>query len=317
MKIKKVTDKKEEVEMSFNSKSLEKEKDSKPAFKSSVEDQEKIEKEFKKSLEKIHKFESFIDIHIDNIEKLEIDGEIKTENDDDDDDDEMFGWSEDGEGCGCCSDCSGLEDCDCGCEDCKCGESDENVKSATEFVNAILSEGLKYHLDNNKPVTENIFRPGSKAFYNVIKEARQVFDSGNVQLCEIDRKLFESTDIGKFAYFNGELVPLDLPMENIFELNEAEYQGKEVKLNYPTRSSGPKKYKVYVKNPKTGKVKVVHFGDVKGGLSAKVSDPKARKAFASRHQCHLKKDKTKPGYWACRLNRYGHLFGGKTYPGYW
>ena len=85
-------------------------------------------------------------------------------------------------------------------------------------------------------------------------------------------------------------------MEEIQELNESEYQGKKVRLNYPTRSSGPKKYKVFVKNPKTGKVIKVNFGDVSGGLSAKVSDPKARKSFAARHQCHLKKDKTKPGY---------------------
>jgi hypothetical protein len=92
---------------------------------------------------------------------------------------------------------------------------------------------------------------------------------------------------------------------------------KKVSVGKPMRSSGPKKYKVYVRNPKTGKVKVVNFGDAKGGLSAKVSDPKARRSFAARHQCHLKKDKTKPGYWSCRLNRFGHLFGGKTYPGYW
>lgn len=309
MKIKKVTDKKKEVEMSFNSKSLE--KDSKPGFKSSTEDREKVEKELEKELEKIHKFESFIDI--DNIEKLEIEGDVETQ----DENDEMSSWIEEGEGCGCCSECSGLEDCNCGCDDCKCRYRDENVKSATEFVNAILSEGLKYHLENNKPVTENIFRPGSESFYNVIKEARVMFYSGKVKLCEIDTELFESTDIGKFAYFNGELVPLDLPIENVFELNESEYQGKKVKLNYPTRSSGPKKYKVYVKNPKTGKVIKVNFGDVKGGLSAKVSDPKARKAFASRHQCHLKKDKTKAGYWACRINRYGHLWNNKSYPGFW
>lgn len=60
---------------------------------------------------------------------------------------------------------------------------------------------------------------------------------------------------------------------------EAKYHGKEVDLNKPMRSSGPKKYKVYVKDPKSGNVRVVNFGDVKGGLSAKVSDPKARKAF--------------------------------------
>ena len=178
----------------------------------------------------------------------------------------------------------------------------------TESVN--VSESLKYHLENNKPITENIFRPGSEAFY------RELFDLGRVNLCDVDKELYESTDIGKFGMFNGELVPLDLPMENIEELNEAEYHGKEVKLNHPMRG-GTKKYHVYVKNPKTGRVKKIAFGDVHGGLTAKVSNPKARKSFAARHQCHLKKDKTKAGYWACRINKYGHLWGGKTYPGFW
>ena len=186
----------------------------------------------------------------------------------------------------------------------------------TESVN--VSESLKYHLENNKPITENIFRPGSEAFYEVIKEARELFDLGKVNLCDVDKELYESTDIGKFGIFNGELVPLDLPMEYIEELNEAEYKGKEVKLNHPMRNNGPgKKYYVYVKNPKTGKVKKISFGDIKGGLTAKVSDPKARKAFAARHKCDMKKDKTTAGYFACRLTKYGHLFGGKTYPGFW
>lgn len=185
----------------------------------------------------------------------------------------------------------------------------------TESVN--VSESLKYHLDNNKPITENIFRPGSEAFYEVIKEARELFDLGRVTLCDVDNELYESTDIGKFGMFNGELVPLDLPMENIEELREeAEYKGKEVQLNHPMRG-GAKKYHVYVKNPKTGNVKKISFGDVHGGLTAKVSNPKARKSFAARHNCDMKKDKTKAGYWACRINKYGHLFGGKTYPGYW
>ena len=189
------------------------------------------------------------------------------------------------------------------------------VVKFTESIN--ISESLKYHLENNKPITENIFRPGSEAFYEVIKEARELFDLGRVNLCDVDKELYESTDIGKFGMFNGELVPLDIPMENIEELNEAEYKGKEVKLNYPMRGGATKKYQVYVKNPKTGKVKKIAFGDVHGGLTAKVSDPKARKSFASRHQCHLKKDKTKAGYWACRINKFGHLWGNKTYPGFW
>lgn len=179
-----------------------------------------------------------------------------------------------------------------------------------------ISENLKYHLDNSKPITENVFRPGSDAFYEVIKEARKLFDSNTVELCDIDNELFESTDIGRFGVFNNELVPLDLPIENIQELNEAEYKGREVKLNYPKRG-GTKKYHVYVKNPKTGNVKKLAFGDVHGGLTAKVSNPDARKSFAARHKCSTKKDRTTAGYWACRLTKYGHLWNGRTYPGYW
>ena len=33
-----------------------------------------------------------------------------------------------------------------------------------------ISENLKYHLDNSKPITENVFRPGSDSFYEVIKD---------------------------------------------------------------------------------------------------------------------------------------------------
>lgn len=192
----------------------------------------------------------------------------------------------------------------------------KNILSFNLFKNTELSEALKYHLDNNKPITENVFRPGSDSFYKVIKEAREQFDLGNINLCDVDKELYESTDIGKFAMFNGEIVPLDLPMENIEELNEAEYHGKEVKLNYPMRG-GSKKYHVYVKTPK-GNIKKISFGDVHGGLTAKVSDPKARKSFAARHKCSTKKDKTKAGYWSCRINKFGHLWNNnKTYPGFW
>jgi hypothetical protein len=181
-----------------------------------------------------------------------------------------------------------------------------------------ISENLKYHVDNNLPVLENVFRPGSTSFFEIIKEARELFDNNEVELCGIDKILFETTDLGKFELFEGEMVPLDLPLEFIEEINEAEYKGKKVSVGKPMRNTGSgKKYYVYVKNPKTKKIIKVSFGDAKGGLSAKVSDPKARKAFASRHQCHLKKDRTKPGYWACRANRYANLWGGKTYPGYW
>jgi hypothetical protein len=190
------------------------------------------------------------------------------------------------------------------------------MKHIKNFIK--FSEDLKYHLSNSMPITENIFRPGSEKFLSILEEARYLFDENILELNGVDKELYETTDIGRFDYYEGKLVPLDLPMEEFEELNEAEYQGKEVELNQPKRGgkNSKKKYYVYVKDPKTGKVKKVTFGDVKGGLKAKVSDPKARKAFASRHKCSTKKDRTTPGYWACRINKYPNIFG-KSYPGFW
>jgi hypothetical protein len=93
-------------------------------------------------------------------------------------------------------------------------------------------------------------------------------------------------------------------------LTEAEYQGKKVEIGKPKRG-GSKKFYVYVKNPKTGKVKKVSFGAKSGGgnLAVKLKDPKARKAFADRHNCEQKNDKTQAGYWSCRLPRYAKLLG--------
>lgn len=311
-------EKSEPQSMGFDSKSLV-DKDSKPGFKTEVEDTEDVHKKFKQEMDKIEKFETFINIHIDNIENIEthwdVEHEVEIDGDDEDDDNEFDAEYEEEEGCGCCDSCTGQPGCSC-CDDCECDEIDVQLVPASQFVNNVMSESLKYHIQNNVPVTENIFRPGSDAFYSVIKETRQHFDDKKISLCELDKEIFESTEIGKFAYFKGELVALDLPMENHIELNEAEYKGKEVRLNYPMRG-GTKKYYVYVKNPKTGKVKKIAFGDVHGGLTAKVSNPEARKSFAARHKCSTKKDKTKAGYWACRINKYGHLWGGKTYPGYW
>lgn len=185
-----------------------------------------------------------------------------------------------------------------------------------ENFNGYVSESLQYHIDNNMPIIENVFRPGSNKYLSLLKEARELFDNNQIQLHDLDTELFESTDIGIFSNYKGDLVPLDLPMEIIEDINEAEYKGREVELNHPMRG-GTKKYYVYVNDPKTGKVKKISFGDVHGGLTAKVSDPEARKSFAARHKCDTKKDKTTAGYWACRLNKYGHLFNGRTYPGYW
>jgi len=78
----------------------------------------------------------------------------------------------------------------------------------------------------------------------------------------------------------------------------AEYQGKDVELNQPMQGD-VKKYKVYVKDPETGNIKKVNFGDK--NMEIKRDDPERRKAFRARHNCDQKKDKTKAGYWSCKF----------------
>lgn len=182
---------------------------------------------------------------------------------------------------------------------------------------SFISEELKYHSDNNINVIQSIFRPGSEKYYDIIKESRLLFEINKIELDENEKDIFESTDIGLFDLYLGKEVPLDLPLEEIWINEELDYKGKNVDLNKPMRGGNKKKYYVYVKDKKTSKVKKIEFGDIHGGLKAKVSDPKARKSFAARHKCHLKKDKMTPGYWACRINKYGHLWNNKTYPGFW
>ena len=173
--------------------------------------------------------------------------------------------------------------------------------------------GIEYHLKHGLALHENVYRYSSEAFIDLFAEARKLYETGQIDLIQADVELISETDIGEYGVFEGNKVPLDLPM-----FNEAEYQGKDVDLNKPKRG-GSKKFYVYVKNNK-GNVVKVQFGAKDGGqnLAVKLDDPARRKAFADRHNCKDKKDKTKPGYWSCRVNRYWKSLGGsKNYPGFW
>lgn len=81
------------------------------------------------------------------------------------------------------------------------------------------------------------------------------------------------------------------------DLMEAEYQGRKVKLNKPMRGD-VKKFKVYVKDPKTGNVKKVNFGDP--NMRIKKSNPARRRSFRARHNCDNPGPKTKARYWSCK-----------------
>ncbi len=295
----------------------------------------------------------------------------------------------------------------------------QNILQEFIQVKQTISENLQYHIDNNISLTENAFRHGSPKYFEVINEARELYNKGFGEWSEEDIELLES-DKGKFFIYEGERLPLDFPMINeqgadtswsrdedkitlkdileltkdikvtnfptkklanvvlnwdgnpeeidrisqvevssqypilimvdennkiqwildgnhraqkalrsnsetipaklikpsnlnpkakkIFGLYEAEYKGKKVELGKP-KSGGSKKWYVYVRNPKTGKIKKVSYGSPV--MTAKWNDPAARKSFAARHQCEKKKDKTKAGYWACRA----HKDFGKNVPG--
>jgi len=167
---------------------------------------------------------------------------------------------------------------------------------------------IEQHQTHQISLEDNPFRMLSESWCELFIQARQLQTQGH-QFDSSDRELLE-TDIGLWAEYKGSRVPLDAPLTQELHwavLTEAEYQGKQVELNKPKRG-GSKKFYVYVKNPKTGNVKKISFGDTTG-LSVKINDPKRRASFAARHRCEQANDKMTARYWACRLPRYKKALG--------
>jgi len=264
------------------------------------------------------------------------------------------------------------KDCNCGCGEC----SKPTPKGITLNENIapkqILSENLRYHVQNKLPLTENTFRYGSKSFINLWAEARALYLREIIDVNNDDKEILLETDLGNYGIYEGVRVPLDMPLsvranevplmkilqraeekghtkypfyreladefkqgsidlnrvkevlrdygvyfeyEDLLNLNENKDKKKNPPLNKPKRG-GSKAYYVYVKDPKTKRIKKVSFGS--GGLKAKINNPKARQAFAKRHRCSEKTDKTKASYWSCRLPRYASLLGLKSsFSGFW
>jgi len=277
--------------------------------------------------------------------------------------------------------------CDCGCN--TCDSKRPVVLNESVAPKAILSEGLKYHLDNARPLTEHVYRAGSESYFNLWAEARALYSRNIIEVQGDDLEILTETDLGHFGLYEGKKVPLDFIMEEIeleeadkkntheitltFEnnklldrfkaiptfskmlapnqmkslnvgnnnltvnnvslnglermesmglykiskkLEEADKKKKTPPIGKPKRG-GSKKFYVYVRDPRTKKIKKVSFGDT-SGLSAKINNPEARRAFAARHDCKNKKDKTKASFWSCRLPRYAKLLGLKSnFTGFW
>lgn len=186
------------------------------------------------------------------------------------------------------------------------------VEGWRKFTTNDNQKYIDYHIQNNIPFSKSVLRAGSDKYFEVISEARRLYNLNKLtNLHEDDIEMFEETHLGEWGIFEGQKVPLDFPMLNEEVLTEEEK--KKHPLNKPMKNTGGgKKWKVYVRS-KSGGIKKVTYGDAKGGLKGNWNNPEAKKSFAARHDCKNKKDKTTSGYWACRANK---DWGGQT-SGYW
>ena len=190
--------------------------------------------------------------------------------------------------------------CGCGCGD-KCGKSpilNENLQSRI-----LMTDNMKHQIDTKTPLFETTLPYGSKEYLDLWVEARYLYSRNALNVEGIDKEKITETHLGEYGIFEGQIVPLDMPMLEEGLLTEAEYQGRKVTLNKPSQGDS-KKFKVYVKNAK-GKVVKVNFGF--GGKSAKgkrmvIKDknPKRRAAFRARHNCENPGPRWKARYWSCK-----------------
>jgi hypothetical protein len=200
-------------------------------------------------------------------------------------------------------------------------EDDKLILEETDLGNyGILENGERVPLD--LPMENEEWPQEIPSLYGdiIFKLVKVVSDRAKYDL--IDAETGKTWEIGGRIYKNPSQLYDDA--ENTIKPQggrQSTYLGEDKKENKPIGkpmrdSSGGKAYKVYVRDPKTKKIKTVRFGS--GGLKAKINNPEARRAFAKRHDCANKKDRTKPSYWSCRLPSYAKLLGLKgSFSGFW
>lgn len=146
------------------------------------------------------------------------------------------------------------------------------------------------------PLGDHICESETEEFVNNI--ANKLFDQGHENF-DIELSINESTVfIDEETYDGNEFYETygDLWFNEDEIVDEAEYQGRKVKLGKPMRGD-VKKFKVYVKNPK-GNVVKVNFGDP--DMKIKKSNPERRRSFRARHNCDNPGPRHRARYWSCR-----------------
>ena len=111
---------------------------------------------------------------------------------------------------------------------------------------------------------------------------------------EVETEIVEITESGDIVVLGDARF---ISVIESLELSEAEYHGRKVPLGKPMQGD-VKKSKVYVKDPTTGNIKKVNFGDK--NMRIKKSIPGRRKSFRARHNCANPGPRTKARYWSCR-----------------
>ena len=133
--------------------------------------------------------------------------------------------------------------CNCGCNTC-------DTKKSTLILNeslaprAILSEGLKHHIDNDKPLTNNFYTAGSRDYFDLIAEARSLYSRGILEFTnKRDIELLTETDQGYFGIYEGKKVPLDFPIELNEQMDlEDELANMEFGMDYDQLGDNEKEW---------------------------------------------------------------------------
>lgn len=159
------------------------------------------------------------------------------------------------------------------------------ITKYSEFNN--ISENALWHITNGKSLVYNEFRYGSDEFYDLLKEARMLNETKQIEFNDNERIILESLKTGERAIYQGKSVVLDSP----------KYYGKgHRKKLYVYHDSG--------KKDKDGNIiaKKISWGDP--NLKIKNYDKEKADAFQARHKCKDCKDMSTPKWWACNV----HLF---------
>ena len=115
------------------------------------------------------------------------------------------------------------KDCNCGCNDCG-GKAPILTEGK---VKHLISEGLQYHMDKKIQLHESVYRIGSEKHFELIREARALWVRGIIDVSEDDQAILE-THLGNFGMYEGESVPLDMPMVHE-EVDEDGFSDKIIK----------------------------------------------------------------------------------------